>query len=185
MGLTPDYCRMEPASAQGMVLTPRNASAGQSANRGVALTPVDTSAKLRALLLLEMTAFEIALAVGCSVRTVEDRKQKLKIDSVTNAERSTNFDRGLDDLYSLVTMMAGRYAVGSENIRGWLLGRSTYLEEQRPACLLGDGRFSIVREAAIAYATGVPPEDFLREWAPIARCEDRAEGSRAGSQDRL
>jgi hypothetical protein len=151
----------------------RLAMGTSSANEApIKLTAVKSSAKLRALLLMGMTSFEIAVAIGCSVRTVEDRRSKLKVDSVTDGIRSSKFDLGLDNLYSLVGMLASRYRVEDENIRAWLLGRTPYLEEQRPASMLSAGRFDLVREAAIAYAKVESPEEFLANREPIPRVED-------------
>lgn len=138
----------------------------------IELTAVSSSAKLRALLLMDMTSFEIAVATGCSVRTVEDRRSKLKVDSVAYGTRSSKFDFGLDNLYSLVAMLASRYHVEDGNIRAWLLGRTPYLEEQRPASVLSAGWFDLVREAAIAFASAQSPEEFLANRGPIPRVED-------------
>lgn len=139
---------------------------------GVRVPAVAGSEKLRDLLFIGMTSFEIAVATGCSVRAVEVRRRKLKEESITtNVVRNTKFDVGLDNLYSLVSMMR-RSFVEVENIRAWLVGRSAYLEEQRPASLLRAGEFDLVREAAKAYAASETPQEFLAGREDIPRVED-------------
>jgi hypothetical protein len=128
--------------------------------------------KLKALTDLKMTSAEIALAAGCSVRAIEERRRRTKQSSPANRkERISKTDDGIDALHSLVEMLRAR-KVPPHNVRAWFIGRSAYLDEQRPATLLGSGEFELVREAAIAYATSETPAEFRDRKGPIKRVPD-------------
>ncbi|HEY7830269.1 MAG TPA: hypothetical protein VIC06_06860 [Solirubrobacteraceae bacterium] len=151
-----------------MNIIPRLGRSLESAAHG-RLRPfaISTREKFEDLLGLGMTSAEIALASDSSLRAVEDRRRKLK-DPAYMQTRSTKLDLGIDALYSLALMLETR-KIEPANIRAWLLGRSAYLEEQRPAILLSAGEFDLVREAAIAYATSETPGEFLDKRGPIPR----------------
>lgn len=124
--------------------------------------------KLRHLLAIDFTSAEIALATGSSIRTIEDRRRKLRNDDAKESDRSTKLNEGIDLLFSIVRELE-RLEIQATNIRAWLIGRSMYLEEQRPAILLSAKEFELVREAARAYATGETPQEFLTDRDPLPR----------------
>lgn len=109
----------------------------------------------------KLTSAEIAIATGSSLRTVEERRKKLKGRRKDRDTPNAKFDQSIDCIYSIASMLDKRYSIEPANARAWLIGRSAYLEEQRPADLLREGEFDLVREAAIAYATGETPAEFL------------------------
>ncbi len=116
-----------------------------------------------------MTTAEIALAAGASARAIEERRRR-KAHLET---RHSKVDDGIDAVYSIAMLLEGRH-VPAHNVRAWLIGRSAYLDEQRPAALLSNGQFELVRQAAIAYATGETPEEFRNQIGPITRVPDPA-----------
>jgi hypothetical protein len=135
-----------------------------------------SSEKLQALIQL-MTSAEIAVAAGCSVRAIEERRKQLNkpIDMDSHAKRSSKTDEGIDNVYSLAYLLENRYKLPPHNVRAWFIGRSAYLDEQRPASLLSSGEFELVREAAIAYATSESPDEFLERVGPVVRVPDPVE----------
>ncbi len=127
-----------------------------------------TDQKFTHLLSNDFTSAEIALATGSSIRTIEDRRRKLRHDDSKGSTRSAKLNEGIDRLFSIVRELE-RHEIQATNIRAWLIGRSMYLEEQRPAILLSANEFELVREAARAYATGETPEEFLTDRYPLPR----------------
>ncbi len=120
--------------------------------------------------LFAITSAELALMTGCSVRAVEERRRKLKDATKRRETPHAKLDQGIDRIYSVATMLQRKYMIEPVNVRAWLIGRSAYLEEQRPADLLREEEFfDLVREAAIAYATGETPAEFLEERSPLPR----------------
>lgn len=128
-----------------------------------------TDEKLRALTDLKMTTAEIALAAGASARAIEERRRR----KGHGEARHSKVDDGIDAVYSIAVLLQGRQ-VPAHNVRAWLIGRSAYLDEQRPAALLSTGQFELVRRAAIAYATSETPEEFREQTGPIVRVPDPA-----------
>jgi hypothetical protein len=138
--------------------------------------PTTTDEKLQALIELRMTSAEIAVGSGCSVRAIKERRAKLNnVDQSDQTGRYAKADKGIDDFYSLTSMLQDSYMISPENTRAWFSGRSAYLDEQRPAQLLGAGEFELVREAAIAYATNETPEEFRDRIGTITRVPDPLE----------
>jgi hypothetical protein len=131
--------------------------------------------KLQGLLDLEMTSAEIAVGTGASVRAIEERRRRLHQTNRPGAARQAKLDDGIDALYSLAFMLQDRYTIPPHNVRAWFIGRSPYLDEQRPAQLLGAGEFALVREAAIAYAKNEAPEEFRDRVGVIVRVPDPLE----------
>jgi predicted transcriptional regulator len=152
---------------QGSPTEPSGILTGGAGN-GASDLPVTPAEKLEALLERGLTSTEIAVSIGTSVSAVDQRRRKLKDEMLSRKARSTKADERIDDLYSIVSTLEGS-DIESDNIRAWLIGRSAYLDEERPATLLADGKYQLVREAAIAYATGETPAEFLeqRETAGI------------------
>lgn len=146
----------------------------RGAHEGTDWTPSTSAEKLECLVSLGMTSAEIAVGAGCSVRAIEDRRRRLKTEASSGEGRYAKADDGIDAVYSLVSMLTERFNVEPAKIRAWLIGRSAYLEEQRPAVLLGAGEFELVRAAALAYATGETPKEFLEGRDPIVRAPDPA-----------
>jgi DNA-binding CsgD family transcriptional regulator len=166
--------RAQDASSQGRSHRGSSSEPGRTPINGNeaaarSVLPVTPAEKLEALLVLGLTSSEIAVSIGTSVSAVDQRRRKFKDEMLSGKARSTKADKRIDDLYSIVSTLEGRYSIESENIRAWLIGRSAYLDEERPATLLADGRYAVVKEAAIAYATGETPAEFLdqRETAGI------------------
>jgi hypothetical protein len=143
-------------------------------------SPTTIDEKLQSLILKNMTSAEIAVGTGCSVRAIEERRRKLnKTNKLNKANeprpksgRYAKVDEGIDAFYSLTSMLENRYTISPTNVRAWFIGRSDYLEEQRPAQLLGAGEFELVREAAIAYATNETPNEFRDRIGTIVRVHD-------------
>src|ERR1700684_47239 len=117
-----------------------------------------TDEKLKALTDLHMTSAEIALAVGCGARAIEERRRRIS-QSADRSVRHSKIAHGIDAVYSLAALLESRW-VPPHNARAWFIGRSAYLDEQRPAVLLSSGHFELVREATIAYASSETPEEF-------------------------
>jgi hypothetical protein len=132
-----------------------------------------TSEKLTRLITAGVTSAEIAVATGSSLRAVEDRRRKLR-NNETEGTRVAKLDTGIDALFSIFSLLE-RHKIEPTNIRAWLIGRSAYLEEQRPAILLSADEFELVRDAAIAYATGETPAEFLADRGPLPRPTEPAE----------
>lgn len=123
--------------------------------------------------LFELTSAEIAFTIAASLRAVEERRKKLGLrNHPSGTSRTSKLDNGIDRLYSLASMLHDRYEIEPQTVRAWIMGRSAYLEEQRPASLLRAGEFDLVREAAIAFAKAEPPCDFLDARSPIPRVVD-------------
>lgn len=130
---------------------------------------VSTQDKLDQLVKAGFTTSEIALATGSHRRTVEDRRRRLKNPVLgSSSTRGSDWDIYLDNLFTIYAYL-DQQKITADNIRAWLMGRSLYLEEQRPIVLLGAGEFESVREAAIAYSVGERPEDFLEDRPPLPR----------------
>jgi hypothetical protein len=127
--------------------------------------------KLKALTELKMTSAEIALAAGCSPRAIEKRRLRTSRASDDREERFSKIDDGIDAVYSIASLMQARH-VPAHNVRAWFIGRSAYLDEQRPAALLNHGAFELVRDAAIAYSLGETPEEFRNRIGSIKRVPD-------------
>lgn len=128
-----------------------------------------TNEKLQRVIDAGMTSAEIALATGGSVRGVEDRRRTLR--NGTAKVRVAKLDHGIDALFSIFSMLE-EHNIEAANIRAWLVGRSPFLEEQRPASLLGAGDpelVELVREAALAYASNETPAEFLAERGRLPR----------------
>lgn len=141
---------------------PGGAGSSDTPIAGRSVPPVTPAEKLEALLGLGLTSSEIAVSIGTSVSAVDQRRRKLNKDErLSGKARSTKADERIDDLYSIVSTLEGRYSIEPENIRAWLIGRSAYLDEERPATLLAGGDYPLVKKAAIAYATGETPAEFL------------------------
>jgi hypothetical protein len=157
------------SSHRGSSTEPGGTGSGGTPTAGRSVPPVTPAEKLEVLLERGLTSSEIAVSIGTSVSAVDQRRRKLKDEMLSGKARSTKADERIDDLYSIVSMLEGRYLVEPENIRAWLIGRSAYLDEERPATLLADGKYALVKKAAIAYATGETPAEFLdqRERAGI------------------
>jgi hypothetical protein len=131
--------------------------------------PVTSDEKLMVLLdTFRMTSPELALILGCSLRAIELRRTRLRSEPETEAQRKSKLDGGIDGLHSLATMLRNR-SLEPDLIRAWFLGRSAYLDEQRPATLLCAGHFELVRAAAIAFARCEPPQVFVDRYGPIPR----------------
>jgi hypothetical protein len=123
--------------------------------------------------LFELTSAEIAFAIAASLRAVEERRKRLsQRNRLDSTPRASKLDDGIDRLYSLASMLHDRYEIEPQTVRAWIMGRSAYLEEQRPASLLRAGEFDFVREAAIAFAKAEPPSDFLDSRGPVPRVVD-------------
>jgi DNA-binding CsgD family transcriptional regulator len=152
------------SSHRGSSTVPGGVSSGGRPAAGRSVLPVTPAEKLEALLGLGLTSSEIAVSIGASVSAVDQRRRKLNKDErLSGKTRSTKADGRIDDLYSIVSTLEGRYFIEPENIRAWLIGRSAYLDEERPATLLADGNYPLVKKAAIAYATGETPAEFLEQ----------------------
>lgn len=133
-----------------------------------------TNEKLAWIIAADVTSAEIAIATGSSLRAVEDRRRRLKADETKRSRRVAKLDSGIDALFSIFSLLE-RHAIEPTNIRAWLIGRSAYLEEQRPAILLSANEFELVRDAAIAYASGETPAEFLADRGPLPRPAEPAE----------
>jgi hypothetical protein len=151
------------ASDGGSPAEPSRARGSATGAPGRSVLPVSPAEKLEALLELGLTSSEIAISIGTSVSAVVQRRRKLKDEMLSGKARSTKADARIDDLYSIVSMLEGRYCIESDNVRAWLIGRSAYLDEERPATLLAEGKHSLVKEAAVAYATGETPAEFIEQ----------------------
>lgn len=125
-----------------------------------------TDEKLQRLIDLDVTSAEIALAAGSSLRAVEERRRSLRAGKTK--QRAAKLDDGIDALFSIFTLLE-RHQIEPTNIRAWLIGRSEFLEEQRPAVLLSANEFELVRDAAIAYASNEAPAEFLASRGPLPR----------------
>lgn len=117
-----------------------------------------------------MTSAEIALATGASLRAIEDRRRRKDRTEV----RHSKVDDGIDAVYNVAMLLTTRH-VPAPNVRAWFIGRSAYLDEQRPAALLSARQFELVRSAALAYASSEPPEEFRSQVGPIVRVPDPLE----------
>lgn len=153
------------SSHRGSSNVPGGTGSGGIPTAGRSVPPVTPAEKLEALLGLGLTSSEIAVSIGTSVSAVNQRRRKFKDERLSGKGRSTKADERIDDLYSIVSTLEARYFIEPENIRAWLIGRSAYLDEERPAALLADGKYTLVRKAAIAYATGETPAEFLDQRA--------------------
>lgn len=119
------------------------------------------------------TAAEVAMSTGASVRGIELRREKAARDAPSAGKRTSSLDGQIDALFSIFYLL-NEYGVPGTNIRAWLMGRSRYLEEQRPARLLSTGDeelYELVRQAANAYAKGETPQEFLANREPLPRPE--------------
>jgi hypothetical protein len=130
--------------------------------------------KLARLVATGFTSAEIAIATGSSLRAIEDRRRRIKEGAAKESPRSNRLNTRIDALFSIVSLLE-QHRIEIENIRAWLLGRSMYLQDQRPAVLLSASEFELVREAAIAYATGDTPAEFLNGRDPLPRPAEPAE----------
>jgi len=141
---------------------------GDEANRSQR-HPLNTNEKLQRLIDVGMTSAEIALASGSSLRGVEDRRRSLRNGAAK--VRVAKIDVGIDAIFSIFSMLE-EHKIEPANIRAWLVGRSPFLEQQRPATLLGAAEpelYELVREAAIAYASNETPVEFLAERGRLPR----------------
>ncbi len=131
-----------------------------------------TNQKLERLIAAGVTSAEIALATGGSLRAVEDRRRSLRDGKPKT--RIAKLDSGIDALFSIFSLLES-HKIEPSNIRAWLIGRSAFLEEQRPAILLAANEFELVRKAAIAYASNETPAEFLAGRGPLPRPAEPAE----------
>lgn len=137
---------------------------------------ITTDEKLEELIRMRMTSAEIAIATGCSVRAIEERRKRLSgTGRSQSAGQLSKVDTGIDQLYSLASLLEEQHLIPAENVRAWFIGRSAYLQEQRPASMLAAGQFELAREAAIAYATGETPNEFIERVGMIIRVSDLLE----------
>jgi hypothetical protein len=130
---------------------------------------INSNEKLQLLIDAGMTSVEIALACGSSVRGIEERRRSLR--NGATKMRVAKLDHGLDALFSIFSMLE-EHKIEPSNIRAWLVGRSPFLEQQRPAALLGAGEpelYELVRDAATAYASNETPAEFLAERGRLPR----------------
>ncbi len=137
-------------------------------------TPVTADDKLSVLVEeFRFTSAELALLTGSSLRAIESRRSRLDAPDAVRRRRRSAVDEGIDAAYSLATMLRDRYLIDPDLVRAWLLGRSAYLEEQRPAELLAAGHFELVRDAATAFARCEDPGSFADLHGPIPSAEER------------
>lgn len=167
-------CTLLSSSAFGGTVSPHEESEARSDDDAEGTTgewiPTLLFEKLDLLIRqFKLTSAEIVIATGASLRTVEERRKKLKGRRKDRDTPNAKFDQSVDCIYSIASMLDKRYSIEPANVRAWLIGRSAYLEEQRPADLLREGEFDLVREAAIAYATGETPTEFLEGRDPLPR----------------
>ena len=145
---------------------------GKEPGEGPSWLMTTTNQKLEWLISAGVTSAEIALATGGSLRAVEDRRRSLR--NGKSKTRVAKLDSGIDGLFSIFSLLES-HQIEPSNIRAWLIGRSAFLEEQRPAILLAANEFELVREAAIAYASNETPAEFLAGRGPLPRPAEPAE----------
>jgi hypothetical protein len=135
----------------------------------LAVTPDE---QLRALIeTYAFTSAELAFIFGCSLRAIETRRAKLRNSAAPHRQRRSKVDEHLDQLYGLATRLHAKH-IAPPLVRAFFLGRSLYLDEQRPGAFLARGHFELVRSAALAFAHCQDPFEFIEEIGSVPRLED-------------
>ncbi len=112
----------------------------------------------------ETPLVEVALMADTSVSELRAYQERHTPGQTRITEQDTPLSAlsaAITRHHSLAALLRHRYKIPVDNIRAFLVGRSAYLNEQRPAILWRNELYDLVEEAAIAYATGRTPEEFL------------------------
>ncbi len=92
-----------------------------------------------------LTEADVATATGADARSVRRWV-------AANGTRPTRHERQIDDLRSIVQLLAE--TLTAEGVRQWLRARSRYLKGERPLDVLARGDYSRVHDAAEAFVEG-------------------------------